>query len=109
MRRLGLLLVVLGACGGGASSTGIDITALECPPDSTVTYTSYVATWIQDRCLRCHAGQSRPMLTSFEAVVANEQDILESTVATTGMPEDANVPLDERRLLGEWFACGAPL
>ncbi len=105
-----LLFLFLIDCGGdSAAATGIDINALECPPDSTLTYQNYTAEWVQDRCLRCHSGQSKPMLTSFESVMANKQDILESTVATKEMPEDLNIPLEERQLLGEWFACGAPL
>jgi uncharacterized membrane protein len=104
-----LLLVCLIGCGGESAGTGIDINALECPPDSTLTYQNYTAMWIQDRCLRCHSGQSRPMLTSYESVMANKQDILETTVGTTEMPEDANIPLEERQLLADWFACGAPL
>ncbi len=104
-----LFLFLIGCGGDSAVGTGIDITALECPPDSTLTYQNYTATWIQDRCLRCHSGQLALRLTSFESVIANKQDILESTVATTSMPDGLNIPLEERQLLGEWFACGAPL
>ena len=96
-------------CGSDAAGTGIDINALECPQGSTLTYQNYTATWIQDRCLRCHAGQNRPMLTSYESVMANKQDFLFTAAGTTEMPEGLNIPLEERQLLGEWFACGAPL
>ncbi len=104
-----LFRFLIGCSGDSAGGTGIDIDALECPPSSTLTYQNYTAEWIQDRCLRCHSGQSKPMLTSIESVMANKQAILESTVATTAMPEDLNIPLEERQLLGEWFACSAPL
>jgi uncharacterized membrane protein len=98
------------ACGGGgAEGTGIDIDALECPPGSTLTFTNYAGQWIQDHCLRCHSGQEKPMLTSYESIQANERSILEVTVATTQMPEEESISLEERQMLGEWIACGEPL
>lgn len=105
-----LIFLFLIDCGGDpAGGTGIDINALECPPSSTLTYQNYTAQWIEDRCLRCHTGQAKPMLGTYESVMANQDDILETTVGSTMMPEDRNIPLEERKLLGEWYACGAPL
>jgi uncharacterized membrane protein len=108
--RFAICLVFAIGCGSDdpGTSTGIDINTLECPPNSTLTYTNFGQQVIQDRCLMCHAGQSDPMLTSLDSVVANKQDILETTVGTREMPEDKNIPLEERRMIGEWLACGAP-
>jgi uncharacterized membrane protein len=107
LARLAFLSIVfVAACAD--SSTGIDTAALTCPPDSTLTYQSFGEPLIADRCLSCHASRESPRLTSVEQIRANSAAIMESAVGTSKMPEGIGMSLEERELLGEWLACGAP-
>lgn len=106
MFRAATLCLLFAAC--GAESTGIDVSALECPPDSTLTYETFGQTFIETNCLSCHASRERPRLGTVEEIRANMDDLLQETVATKAMPEDRDIDLEDRRLLGEWLACGAP-
>ncbi len=110
MFRHAVLCLSLAACGGGGggSPTGIDISTIECPPDSTLTYENYGQLVIQDNCLSCHASKENPQLTSVDQIRANKNAILREAVASTAMPEDTDMTLEERQTLGEWLACGAP-
>lgn len=101
--------LLFAACGGGAAtSTGIDVSALECPPDSTLTYESYGQLVMEEHCLSCHADKESPRLGTVELIRANKSAILREAVGTDSMPEDSVMTLEERRTLGEWLACGAP-
>ena len=110
MFRRAIVCFSLAACsgGGGGSPTGIDISIIECPPDSPWTYENYGQLVMQDNCLSCHAGNESPQLTSVEQIRANKNAILREAVASTAMPEDTDMTLEERQTLGEWLACGAP-
>jgi hypothetical protein len=103
-RRL-LLCFALGAC-TSTSSTGIS--AMTCPPDSTLTYANFAARFFEDYCLSCHVTKHGPAFTSQAAIQAETGRIMDATVYTTAMPQGADVPVAERELLGEWLACGAP-
>lgn len=107
MYRMAPLLFVIGAC-TGASSTGIDTSTIQCPPNSTLTYDNFAQLVIQDNCLSCHASRDKPTLATVDQVRANKQLILNAAVASTQMPKGGNMLLDERQMLGEWLACGAP-
>ena len=96
---------MLAAC-TTVSSTGIATET--CPTDSTLTYASFGASFISDNCLSCHATQQHPALSTQAEVQANSSDILQNAVYTNAMPENADMSLDDRQLLGEWLACGAP-
>jgi hypothetical protein len=108
MFRCTAICFLLVACGGGASSTGIDTSTLTCPPDSTLTYATYGRLAMQDHCLACHAGKESPRLDTVEQIRTHAQVILSEAVATTAMPENGDMTLEEREMLGEWLACGAP-
>lgn len=99
-----LLVCVLGAC-NGASSTGI--AEVSCPPDSTLTYTTFGQPLIAEHCLSCHDSKS-PALDTQAAVQRASSSILDAAVYTSAMPEDHDIPLALREQLGEWLACGAP-
>ncbi len=101
------ICLFLAAC-GGATSTGIDVSTLECPSDSTLTYENYGQLVIEDNCLSCHAGRESPRLGTVEEIRANKRLILDQAVATTAMPDNADMTLEERQTLGEWLACGSP-
>lgn len=99
-------------------------TGATCPPDSTLTYATFAAPFMQRYCTRCHSsvlvGAQRhgaPSLHDFDTRdgIAAFPDHVDATAAAgpdainTAMPPDAPRPsLDERRQLGAWLACGMP-
>lgn len=107
MFRCTAVCLLLAAC-SGAPSTGIDTSALMCPPDSTLTYETYGRAVIADQCLSCHAGKESPRLDTVESVRSHTSAILDEAVAKTAMPADSDMTIEERCMLGEWLACGAP-
>ena len=94
-----------------------------CPPDSSLTYENFGGDFFSKYCTRCHsatltgeARHSAPTGRNYdtrEEVQADIGEIDEEAAAgpnsvNTGMPKDAPFPTDdERRMLGEWLACGA--
>jgi uncharacterized membrane protein len=98
-------LLLVGACTSGASSTGIS--ELSCPPDSTLSYANFAQDAISAHCLSCHDNKSPRLMTQAE-VKAQATSILDAAVYTDAMPAGGSMTLDERKLLGEWLACGAP-
>lgn len=106
MLRAVLACLALAGCASNAS--GIDPASITCPPDSTLTYENFGRVVLEEQCLSCHAAKERPTLTTPDAIRSNRQAILRSAVTSTSMPEDSSMPLEERELLGEWLACGAP-
>jgi uncharacterized membrane protein len=105
MKQLVLCLALLGAC-TTAESTGIP--TVSCPTDSTLTFTSFGATFLENNCLSCHLTRESPKLGTQAQIQAHASDILEKAVYTTAMPEDTDMTIAEREQLGEWIACGAP-
>lgn len=98
-------LLLVAACTSSASSTGIS--DLSCPADSTLNYSNFAQDVISTRCLSCHDAKSPHLVTQAE-VKAQAAQILDAAVYTDAMPAGGNMTLDERKLLGEWLACGAP-
>lgn len=96
---------VLAAC-GGSSSTGI--TAVACGSDSTLTYANFGSAFMANNCLSCHAARANPRLSTQTEVQSQTARILQAAVYTEAMPQGTAISLDERNLLGEWLACGAP-
>jgi uncharacterized membrane protein len=107
MFRFAAICLLSAACAND-SSTGIDTAALTCPPDSTLTYGTYGQVTIEENCLSCHAGKENPRLVTVEEIRANKAAIMREAVASTNMPDSSGMLLEERELLGEWLACGAP-
>ncbi len=89
-------------------SSGIAASEVVCPPDSTLTYESFGSVFLADNCLSCHTSRDRPALTSQGAVRANKSAIINAAVTSTKMPANSGLAVEERQLLGEWLACGAP-
>jgi hypothetical protein len=79
-----------------------------CPTDSTLTYVNFGEAFVADHCLSCHAANERPLLGSQEGVAAATAQIVRAAVTSTSMPEDESISIEERRMFGEWLACGAP-
>jgi uncharacterized membrane protein len=93
----------------GAQDAGSGAT---CPSDSTLTYANFGQMFIADNCLRCHSRRE-PTLQNHAAIQANLDGIDRVAAAgpksvNTTMPEGASVTVEQRTLLGEWLACGAP-
>ena len=97
--------LLLAACTSGATSTGIQ--EVTCPPDSTLTYANFGQAMVSTECMSCHADKS-PKLATQESIKAHAADILDTAVYTDAMPQDGTMSIEERQLLGEWLACGAP-
>jgi hypothetical protein len=104
--RSALVCLVISGC--AANSTGVDSASITCPPDSTLTYENFGQPLVVDHCLSCHATSQRPALATQPEIQSNRQAILKVAVETTQMPKGSAMGLDERQLLGEWLACGAP-
>ncbi|HEU4730012.1 MAG TPA: cytochrome c [Kofleriaceae bacterium] len=107
MIRTLLFTVLVTACASSPSS-GIAASEITCPPDSTLTYENFGSTLIADNCLACHAAKQRPTLATQAAVQANKAAIINVAVTGTKMPSNGSMSIDERQMLGEWLACGAP-
>lgn len=98
-------LLLLAAC-TSASSTGLTSADLSC--DSSLTYANFGSAFMTTNCLSCHASKERPTLSTQAQVEANSASILQQAVYTTAMPQDNDISLDERTMLGNWLACGTP-
>ena len=105
--RLSLAVSLFGlvACTSGATSTGIE--QLSCSPDSTLTYANFGQQVIETQCMSCHDTES-PALGTLAQIRSHAGQIMDQAVYTNAMPEDGAMTIEERRLLGEWLACGAP-
>jgi cytochrome c5 len=95
-----------------------------CPTDSTLTYESFGRAFFEEYCQTCHASsvlgaarQGAPSSHTYDdaamiRAAAEDIDLLAAAgpnAINTDMPREFPVPSDEeRRLLGEWLACGAP-
>jgi uncharacterized membrane protein len=121
MRRL-IACSLAFALGCPAESTG-EATGSSCSEDSTLTYESFVAPFMESYCTRCH-GSSVPANQRHGAPLDHNFDTLEGVLefrehvehraasgpdaVNTAMPPSGPRPSDEeRRLLGEWLACVA--
>jgi len=108
MIRTVLFAALVTACTASSPSSGIAASDVTCPPDSTLTYESFGSTFIADNCLSCHTSKEKPNLTTHAAVQGNKGRIMSVAVTGTKMPENGSLAVEERQLLGEWLACGAP-
>lgn len=108
MIRAVLVCLVISGCASNGGSTGTDTSAVTCPPDSTLTYENFGKVLIEDQCLSCHTSKEKPALTTQAAIQTNASKILRVTVTSSQMPKGSSMLADERQLLGEWLACGAP-
>jgi hypothetical protein len=99
---------------GGAAGSG------QCPSDlpgrdvcatATPSYASEVAPIVERRCATCHYPdntRSRYVFTDYDDVYSARQTVL-TRIYGCVMPPDGAPPLtpEERRVLLEWFVCGA--
>lgn len=107
MKHLLFGLLLLGACGDG-EPTGITADNLTCPPGATDTYANFGQAFVQTNCLLCHETNEQPHLATQADVKTHMAAVLQQSVFTTAMPQDATLTVEERRRFGEWLECGAP-
>lgn len=116
------LLLALGCTEGQEEEEALS--GAVCPEASTVTWKSFGEGFMTAYCTRCHstalAGavrQGAPSDHNFETaeLVREQIEHIDGEAAAgpdavnTAMPIGSPTPTeDERRMLGEWLACGAP-
>ena len=90
----------------------------ECPPDSELTYQNFGEEFMAQNCQRCHASDAdsrhgAPSTIHFDTLeevrMRRTRIFLRAAAGNTSMPPGPDDPPDEERdLLAEWLACGAP-
>lgn len=96
----------------------------ECAEGSTLTWDSFGKGFMESYCTRCHATaltgaarQGAPSDHNFESAALVRAQIEHIDGQTAAGPDSVNTAMpigsptpteDERRMLGEWLACGAP-
>lgn len=109
---------------GGESSESGDVEWMTladrpCPDDSTLTWESFGGPFVLSYCSTCHGSglpadmrQNAPVGLDFEHVeqVRMHADRIWARAADQNatMPPAGAPAQDDRSLLGEWLACGAP-
>lgn len=123
--RLAALVLVMAGCGGGEETQVGDLTGTVCPEGGTsLTYEEFARPFLEDYCLRCHsadvegpAREGAPADHNFDthSECRNLADHIDQRAGSgpdatnTEMPPDDPRPsTEERRMLSEWLACGAP-
>ena len=114
-----LALVAWVALGAGCVSDMTEQLEDEpCPPDSELTYGNFGGAFVDANCQRCHASASEDRNgapSSFTLDTADdvrdhrERIFARAAGSNTSMPPGPDDPSDEEReMLAEWLACGAP-
>lgn len=73
-----------------------------------MTYENFGSAFVTDNCLSCHASREQPTLSTQLQIQANRARILDAAVYSDAMPQNSDMAIAEREMLGEWLACGAP-
>jgi uncharacterized membrane protein len=127
---LGIALLfagLLGCSGADPEDPGrtSESTGASCPSNSTLTYEGWASGFFESYCTGCHSTTRTSQTERRGAPIGANWDDLDAirefaadidAVAASGpkatnriMPPSAPAPSDEeRRMLGEWLACGAP-
>ncbi len=90
-----------------------------CPEDSFLTFENFGAMFFLNYCTGCHASglpadqrQGAPVEVNFDDIgdIRQWDGVIWGRAAdqNTTMPPLGVPPADEREMLGEWLACGAP-
>lgn len=124
-RMVYVVTVMLAGCGDHHEVEG-GPTGATCPNGSTLTYDTFGMSFMEQYCTSCHAssraGEARngaPSDHNFDTLVGvrdNADHIEELAAAGPGAVNTIMPPSEyeaqpsevDRRLLGEWLACGAP-
>ena len=107
-RLLGAAAVLAAAC----ASEAMTIDEYPCPPQGTeLTYENFGRQFLDVWCLHCHQeGPNGIYFRDRDEVAARRERIFVNAAArNTFMPPGPDDPsAEERDLLAEWLACGAP-
>jgi uncharacterized membrane protein len=116
MRRLAIFIALLAtnACGQWT-----ELDEVECPPEgTTLTYQNWATGFFATHCNGCHGvniddRNGAPVAYVFDTYdqvdVLRERIFLRSAADNVSMPPGPDDPSDEERwMLSEWIACGAP-
>jgi uncharacterized membrane protein len=111
-------LATLAALGRAASGHWTELDEVSCPPDSQLSYENFAAGFFAAHCNTCHSvgvddrrGAPRAyVFDSYEQAFAlRERVFLRSAADNSSMPPGPDdPPVEERDMLAEWIACGAP-
>ena len=105
-----------------SGDTGLNdpyIDGRHCPDDLAATWESFGQGFLLDHCVGCHSanveGEARsgaPVGVDFEthakALQWLQSIFVVSADAAVAMPPADSVPAEDRFILGDWLACGAP-
>jgi hypothetical protein len=105
--------------GPDAAPTGGVLEDRECPDGSFLTYVNFGSAFFSENCTGCHSAELPPRMrqdapegVDFETLAkVRELAPLIYLRAADGyslMPPVGGPSAEDRRLLGEWLACGAP-
>ena len=116
MKRIAIfgLLIAINACGQWTELDEVD-----CPLEgTTLTYQNFAAGFFAAHCARCHSvnvddRNGAPIAYVFDTHdqvrALRERIFLRSAAENVSMPPGPDDPSDEERwMLAEWIACGAP-
>jgi len=111
-----MLAAMVGCVDSGGGPAG-PLPSAGCPEESLLTYENFGRPFLLDWCNGCHSSvvpeerrQDAPLDVSFDdlaMVRAHLQDI-DGEVRAETMPPAGGPGPEERALLEEWVACGAP-
>ena len=110
-----VLALALSACLPSDAET-LDMES--CPPDSELTWDNFGGAFLASHCQRCHASDAEdrngaPTSYTFDSAdqvrELSERIFVRAAGDNTSMPPGPDdPPAEERELLAEWLACGAP-
>jgi len=91
----------------------------DCPPDSAIDWQSFAEPLLLNHCTGCHSSHlpegaraKAPLGVDFDThektLMWLERIAARSAGENTTMPPIDTLTAQERALLGEWIACGAP-
>jgi uncharacterized membrane protein len=117
MRRLSFLFVTLVSFAACGNWTEID--EVECPPEGTaLTFDNWAVGFFAGYCNSCHSvnaddRKGAPVAYVFDTYdqvdALRERIFLRSAADNVSMPPGPDDPSEEERwMLAEWIACGAP-
>lgn len=123
-----LIALAAPACSGGDDEGGDEgpdegpwasLAERPCPEDSSLSYESFGGPFMLNWCNGCHSAdlpegmrQNAPLGVDFNTLedIRRQADRIwaRSGDQNATMPPVGGPPAEERALLGEWLACGAP-